>query len=396
VNGCGTAGVACFTCGAPLADGCNGSACTCAGNAQCASGQTCCGGGGCANLSSDPKNCGACGHSCLGGACSSGICQPLVIGGSVSAYSGLKSLYGLTAFGANVIGTDWYQTNYGILYRVPNNGVGATPAYIAGIPTDSDGSGVSIVNDGVNLFFAAFRGAGGANTSRIYIANPDGTGVRNINSMTTNIGSLTVDGSYLYWTYIYSSGLTMANKAGAILGPVTTSDANTAMLPVDGVIYYSNGGVVQRGTPTPNGLGSITPVGTGGGKANVIRGDASYVYWLDAAAHKIWRVAKSGGTPADVTPTGGLPVPYGSSAMIVDANSNWTFYFNYNLGSAGIIYRFAKDGSGAPQKIADLPDGLGSITEDAQAIYWGSYGKDPPAGVAGPIAPFSAVYKLAK
>ena len=33
---------------------------------------------GCAS-SSDPNNCGACGHSCLGGACTSGVCQPVVL-----------------------------------------------------------------------------------------------------------------------------------------------------------------------------------------------------------------------------------------------------------------------------------------------------------------------------
>jgi hypothetical protein len=30
-------------------------------------------------LSSDPMNCGTCGHSCLGGACTSGVCQPVVL-----------------------------------------------------------------------------------------------------------------------------------------------------------------------------------------------------------------------------------------------------------------------------------------------------------------------------
>jgi len=38
------------------------------------------GSGGCAaDLQSDEDNCGACGHSCLGGACDAGVCQPLEI-----------------------------------------------------------------------------------------------------------------------------------------------------------------------------------------------------------------------------------------------------------------------------------------------------------------------------
>jgi len=38
-------------------------------------------GGGCggADVSTDPANCGACGHDCLGGDCLGGMCQPLVL-----------------------------------------------------------------------------------------------------------------------------------------------------------------------------------------------------------------------------------------------------------------------------------------------------------------------------
>jgi len=34
----------------------------------------------CANTISDGSNCGVCGHSCLGGTCASGICQPFLLG----------------------------------------------------------------------------------------------------------------------------------------------------------------------------------------------------------------------------------------------------------------------------------------------------------------------------
>jgi hypothetical protein len=34
----------------------------------------------CTNTTSDASNCGSCGHSCLGGACADGICQPLLLG----------------------------------------------------------------------------------------------------------------------------------------------------------------------------------------------------------------------------------------------------------------------------------------------------------------------------
>lgn len=37
-----------------------------------------------ADLASDAKNCGACGHDCLGGACTAGVCQPFVVGVGLS------------------------------------------------------------------------------------------------------------------------------------------------------------------------------------------------------------------------------------------------------------------------------------------------------------------------
>ncbi len=37
------------------------------------------GGTGCGDLTSDPLNCGSCGHSCRGGECVEGVCQPIVI-----------------------------------------------------------------------------------------------------------------------------------------------------------------------------------------------------------------------------------------------------------------------------------------------------------------------------
>jgi len=42
---------------------------------SCASGYAECA-GACADLGSDPQNCGACGRSCLGATCAGGLCKP--------------------------------------------------------------------------------------------------------------------------------------------------------------------------------------------------------------------------------------------------------------------------------------------------------------------------------
>jgi len=46
--------------------------------------------GGCdADTETDPSNCGACGHSCLGGACDAGRCQPVVVAESLNTPQGI-------------------------------------------------------------------------------------------------------------------------------------------------------------------------------------------------------------------------------------------------------------------------------------------------------------------
>jgi hypothetical protein len=59
---------------------------TCVNGLCVCSGMTC--GGSCVNTSSDPNNCGACGHSCHGGPCAGGQCQPLVVYDSTNARIG--------------------------------------------------------------------------------------------------------------------------------------------------------------------------------------------------------------------------------------------------------------------------------------------------------------------
>ncbi len=68
-------------CGAPGTPCCSGNVCdvnaTCsAGSCECAANDAACN-GECFDLDSDPKNCGACGHACLGGVCDTGECQPV-------------------------------------------------------------------------------------------------------------------------------------------------------------------------------------------------------------------------------------------------------------------------------------------------------------------------------
>jgi len=78
---------------------------SCPTNQTCSSSTNACAcqlstcGTACVNLDSDPKNCGACGHDCLGGPCSGGYCRPYKLG---DVATGKISLGGLVPDGAKV------------------------------------------------------------------------------------------------------------------------------------------------------------------------------------------------------------------------------------------------------------------------------------------------------
>jgi hypothetical protein len=111
----------------------NGNTCV-GGDCQC-SGATC--GGSCVNTQIDASNCGSCLHSCIGGTCSSGQCQP------VAAVTGAGSA------SAAVIGAD----NTYVYYDVPNSDrvyPNSVHAYAASA-TGTINSGAEI--DGVGRFF---------------------------------------------------------------------------------------------------------------------------------------------------------------------------------------------------------------------------------------------------
>ena len=87
VNNCGGCGSAC-TAPAGATASCDSAGGTYACSWACGASYTTCG-GGClptASLQSDPANCGACGHSCIDGACTQAACQSwLVAQGSLTS-----------------------------------------------------------------------------------------------------------------------------------------------------------------------------------------------------------------------------------------------------------------------------------------------------------------------
>jgi hypothetical protein len=79
---------------------------------------------GCAaDLATDPKNCGACGHDCLGGGCGAGACLPFRV-----SYADASA----ESIAANDAGVYWVVANGSAVLQCPPAGCSAPPTVLAG------------------------------------------------------------------------------------------------------------------------------------------------------------------------------------------------------------------------------------------------------------------------
>ena len=109
-----------------------------------------------ADLTSDPKNCGACGHDCLDGACQNGRCQPVVLQPPSSQHAAAIAVDDTYVYWAD---------NYGAtIYRANKRDGSANQVVVSGVPDPR-----MIVADGSDLFIAV----NGDNA--IWKASKDGT-----------------------------------------------------------------------------------------------------------------------------------------------------------------------------------------------------------------------------
>ena len=211
---------------------CSGGACT-----ACSSGQTICG-NSCVTLASDGNNCGSCGHSCYGGACSGSKCQP------VSVYSSTSSNYSF-ALGSNRVYVVVPSSTGTAISYMPTNappGTALTPfstvsgqscgflnpdpttgdLFMQCYPVDSSG----VPNQTLQYFRVVSATAGGAGTQLFQVgANqlggiapyPTGTGlvVWGEIDMSQVVRVAHTDGSMIGNLFTYPSGTTLNSVTGA-------------------------------------------------------------------------------------------------------------------------------------------------------------------------------------
>lgn len=317
------------------------------------------GDGGCnADLSADSENCGACGHSCMGGTCTSGKCGPFTVvsgqknpsflvvsGGSaywtnadgrvlscaVTGCNGTpKTITGLDAgnpfpSGLDVRGSTVYVTGYytHAIHSCPTAGC-AAPTTLAGNLDNPEDMRV----DDTSAFFVS---ANGAWIGRCRLPSCAGGAIRVTSPGTAAWHGMTTDDANVYWYMTPNSNPTKGSIFRVAKNAVDASAeellANVispgAIKVKDGTLFMTYGGSVVVKVSLAPGLLQF-PLASKENGAGDIAVDDTYVYWTSQGKGEIRRCLVSGCNGAPESIATGQNSPF---AVVVDDKAvYWTEY----------------------------------------------------------------------
>ena len=320
---------------------------------------------GCADIVIDGANCGACDHSCQGGACVAGECQPVAI------MKGLASARELAIDAANIY---WTDTNAGTVSSVPLGGGAAVQ--LAAVTT-----AWAIATDGVNVYATEYSTAGG-----VFSVPVGGGATTTLASAQGRPCSIAVGAPGSGWVYFanqYSGDVSKAAIDGSVSKIFAMGQGAPPGVAADTVnVYWTDGsspGTVKQGTA---GGGVPIVIASGQPFPLAITTDATNVYWTNQGNTmngdgSVMMVPKDGGAAITIADAQTAP----SHVAVDGTHVYWT-----TSDISGSVMS-APIGGGAPKMLATGQSFPSGIAVDATAIYWTNIGTNAGDG---------AVMKLAK
>lgn len=324
--------------------------------------------GSCDASANDPKNCGACGHDCLGGGCAAGVCQPFQLVGQQPHASGIA-----------VTATDLYWANYSagqIATCVLSNCAGTVRVF-----ANNQALVGFLAVDKTDIFWTTVQMGDAWKCSFTDCSNPFQL------YCGQDTAGITTDGTRVYWADQASGG-----DSGVVVG-CDVSGSNRATIasglaaPIGvGVgpagLYWTNSG---DGTlwSSPLDGGAAVQMGSNLGSPGFLKLDAQRVYWASGNGVGACPLAGCGIGDANIVTFGGTgPAAFD---VAVDANNVYWTEFVPN----GRILSCPLTGCGMnPTVLFQNGSKPANITVDAVAIYWTA--QDPNNDSAG------TVWRLAK
>jgi hypothetical protein len=321
-----------------------------------------------ADLQKDGKNCGTCGHDCLGGACNAGKCQPFAL-----VTTGYPRYLALDA-------TNIYYTDGSLdaVKKMPK--AGGSPVDVCSIV----GKGAdSMVIDATNVYFTVDDGGPTVSNGGVIEKCALGGGAASI--MTPALGvlrSLVLSGTTLF---LVADGdpptvLTMQTTGGSAT-PYFTGPAggDFALVLGGGYLYAADdqaNGKLFRCTVGAPCASPPSVANDGDGIDGVVHGTARLLWATGVHPGTIWQAQLDGGSPTKLTT--GPPIPH---TLAFDATHlywlNAGIPQNVNDYFSGSVMRCPHTG-GVVDCGATGPETLGTsdyhfirgLRVDTNAIYW--------------------------
>ena len=310
----------------------------------------------CTNTVTDDKNCGVCGHDCLGGACAASKCAPAKV------ISGQGRPWALRVDATNIYWSDISGAK-GTIYKIPKLAVLGAPVKIG---ETLDPLVYDLVIDGTHAYFSSGSSGNGGFVERVPL---DG-GTQEVISAAADPRGLSMDATRVYWSNTNAPTDVLAATKAADAGSVTMAPAETspaATLADATRLFWLATGTVRRCTLP--GCADRADMVAGLSGAEALATNSTLLFY--STDNAVFQIAKGAapGTGAAVAASQALPLAIAADEKDVV----WA-----NLGGAcngGDIRRCpitagTAQCGGTGDVLFTSSNCLRGIAMDAKAIYW--------------------------